>query len=75
MKSIKEEAEEFSFIEEGTDLNGNPYKDYNSYKMDGFKKGANYVLKQIIEAIRHCDNDRNTDLYKSLWDCIDALRK
>lgn len=40
-----------------------------------FVKGANYVLEQITEAIRVCDNDRNTDLYKSLWDCIDELRK
>lgn len=40
-----------------------------------FVKGASYVLEQITEAIRVCDNDRNTDLYKSLWDCIDELRK
>ena len=40
-----------------------------------FVKGASYVLEQITEAIRVCDNDRNTDLYKSLWNCIDELRK
>jgi hypothetical protein len=40
-----------------------------------FVKGASYVLEQITEAIRLCDNDRNTDLYKSLWNCIDELRK
>ena len=40
-----------------------------------FVKGASYVLEQITEAIRVCDNDRNTDLYKALWDCIDELRK
>ena len=40
-----------------------------------YRKGANYVLEQITEAVRVCDNDRHTDLYKALWDCIDELRK
>ena len=53
MKSIKEKAEEFSFMEEGTDLNGVPYKDYNSYKMDGFEKGANYVIDVLEEFMLH----------------------
>ena len=39
-----------------------------------FVKGASYVLEQITEAIRVCDNDRNTDLYKSLWNCIEQLK-
>ena len=49
-------------------------KDAKSYEI-GFDTGANYVLEQITEAIRLCDNDRNTDLYSALWDCIDKLRK
>lgn len=53
MKSIKEKAEEYSFIEEGTDLKGVPYKDYNNYKMEGFEAGANYVLDVVEDFMRH----------------------
>lgn len=54
MKSIKDKAEEYSFIGEGIDLKGVPYKDYNNYKMDGFEAGANYVLECIEEASNIC---------------------
>ena len=64
MKSIKEKAEEYSRCIANS-----------KYTREDFMSGANYVLKEIAEAIRICDNDRNTDLYKSLWNCIDELRK
>jgi len=73
MRSIKEKAEEYSLIEQGVDPSS--YRDFNINKKDAFIAGANCVSEQIIEAIRLCDNDRHTDLYKSLWDCIDELRK
>lgn len=66
MKSIKEKAEESSL----------GYDEVQAPAIGrGFVLGVNYVLEQITEAIRVCDNDRNTDLYKSLWNCIDELRK
>lgn len=52
MKSIKEKAEEYSFIEEGIDLKGVPYKDYNNDKMGGFEAGANYVLNEIEKELK-----------------------
>lgn len=67
MKSIKEKAEEYTSDIENQVANNVAFLAYRS--------GANYVLEQITEAIRLCDNDRNTDLYKSLWNCIDELRK
>lgn len=66
MKSIKERAEKFSL----------GYDEVQAPAIGrGFVLGANYVLEQITETIRLCDNDRHTDLYKALWDCIDELRK
>lgn len=67
MKSIKEKAEEYTSDIENQVTNNAAFLAYRS--------GANYVLEQIIEAIRVCDNDRKTDLYKSLWNCIEQLRK
>ena len=66
MKSIKEKAENH--------VSGF-YPGIQRMCKESFEEGTNYVLEQIIEAIRPCDNDRNTDLYKSLWNCIDDLRK
>ena len=66
MKSIKEKAK-------GSSLG---YDEVQAPAIgSGFILGATYVLEQLIEAIRPCDNDRHTDLYKSLWNCIDELRK
>ena len=66
MKSIKEKAVESSL----------GYDEVQAPAIgSGFVFGAYYVLEQITEAIRPCDDDRHTDLYKSLWDCIDELRK
>lgn len=67
MKSIKENAEEYTSEMENQVTNNVAFLAYRS--------GANYVLEQITEAIRLCDNDRNTDLYKSLWDCVEQLKK
>lgn len=67
MKSIKEKAEEYT-----SDIT-NPVT--NNVAFLAYRSGANYVLEQITEAIRLCDNDRNTNLYSALWDCIDELKK
>lgn len=77
MKSIKEKSFEL-FPEMQTDSDDWDVIEAQCDRDDqrkAFVKGANYVLEQITEAIRLCDNDRNTDLYKSLWNCIDELRK
>lgn len=66
MESIKEKSEKLYPTRKSTILD---------IANEKFVKGANYVLEQITEAIRLCDNDRHTDLYKALWDCIDELRK
>ena len=66
MKSIKEKAEELYSTRKSAILD---------IANEKFVLGATYVLEQIIEAIRPCDNDRDTDLYSALWDCIDELRK
>ena len=66
MKSIKEKAEELYPTRKSAILD---------IANEKFVEGANYVLEQITEAIRVCDNDRKTDLYSALWDCIDNLRK
>jgi hypothetical protein len=66
MKSIKEQAENY--------VSGF-HPSIQRMCKESFEESANYVLEQITEAIRICDNDRNTDLYKSLWNCIDELRK
>ena len=47
MKSIKERAEEYSFIGEGINPSGFHYRDFNINKQEGFKAGANYVLECI----------------------------
>lgn len=47
MSKIEEMAERYSFIEEGIDFNGNPYKDYYSQKYEGYIAGVNAVLKEI----------------------------
>ena len=66
MKSIKEKA--------GNHVSSF-YPGIQRMCKESYEEGATYVLEQIIESIRVCDNDRNTDLYKSLWNCIDKLRK
>ena len=66
MRSIKEKAKDFVY---------GFHPSIQRMCKESLEEGAQYVLKQITEAIRVCDNDRNTDLYKSLWDCIDELRK
>ena len=50
MKSIKEKASEYSFVNKGIDENGNHYEDYSVVKLDGFIAGANYVL-DVVECI------------------------
>lgn len=47
MKSIKEKAEEYSFIRQGINPAGIQYRDFNINKQDAFMAGANYVLEQI----------------------------
>ena len=47
MKSIKEKAEEYSFIKQGVDHSGIQYRDFNINKQEGFEAGANYVLDEI----------------------------
>ena len=77
MKSIKEKSFEL-FPEMQTDSNDWDVIEAQCDRDEqrkAYRKGANYVLEQITEAIRPCDNDRYTDLYKSLWNCIDELRK
>ena len=77
MKSIKEKSFEL-FPEMQTDSNDWDVIEAQCDRDEqrkAYRKGANYVLEQITEAIRVCDNDRNTNLYSALWDCIDGLRK
>ena len=76
MKSIKEKAEEYSFIGEGTDSKGEIYKDYNSYKYEGFEAGANYVLEQIEKLTNNqnwCAFPKQS--HKELKELIEQLKK
>lgn len=52
MKSIKEKASEYSFVNKGIDETGNYYEDYSVVKLDGFIAGANYVLEEIENVIK-----------------------
>ena len=47
MKSIKEKAEEYSFIRQGIDPVGIQFREFNTNKQNGFEAGANYVLETI----------------------------
>ena len=67
MKSIKEKASEYSFVNKGIDENGNHYEDYSVVKLDGFIAGANYVL----DAIEECFNPKD-DIVKQ-WGAIATL--
>ena len=68
MATIKEMAEDYSFIAEGTDATGEIYKDYNSNKYEGFIAGAKYVL----ECIENLLKDKNTGLVE-MWDELMTL--
>lgn len=46
-EDLEEAAEKFSFISEGVDSSGEPYKDYDSGKLEGFIAGAEWMSKQI----------------------------
>ena len=54
MISIKEKAEEYSFIKQGIDPLGIQYRDFNINKQEGFEAGANYVLECIEEVTNIC---------------------
>lgn len=45
-EDLEEAAEEFSFISEGVNSSGEPYKDYDSGKLEGFIAGAEWQKKQ-----------------------------
>lgn len=60
MATIKEMAEDYSFIGEGTDAKGEFYKDYNSDKNEGFVAGANAVIKEIKPLIKLLRGDVRT---------------
>lgn len=74
MKSIKEKAEEYSFIGEGTDLKGVLYKDYNNYKMEGFEAGANYVLDEVEYILENKELDCE-EICDELIALIEQLKK
>ena len=57
MKSIKEKAEEYSFIGQGIGTSGIQYRDFSINKKDGFEAGANYVLDAITDVINQPMND------------------
>ena len=75
MKSIKEKAEEYSLIEEGVDLKGVPYKDYNDYKMEGFEAGAKYVLDAIIECMPKTHSFKPNEAIDIIVSRIKELKK
>ena len=76
MKSIKEKAEEYSFIKQGIDPSGIQYRDFNINKQEGFEEGANYVLEQIEKLT----NNQNWCAFpkqsrKELKELIEQLKK
>lgn len=54
MKSIKEKAEEYSFIRQDIGPSGIQYRDFNINKQEAFEACANYVLECIEEATNIC---------------------
>lgn len=60
MATIKEMADDYSFIGEGTDAKGKFYKDYNSDKNEGFIAGANAVIKEIQSLMKLLRSDTTT---------------
>ena len=74
MKSIKEKAEEYSFIKQGINSSGIQYRDFNLNKQEGFKAGANYVLEQVENIVL----DKNTglvEMWSELMTLIEQLKK
>jgi hypothetical protein len=75
MKSIKEKAEEYSFIKQGIDPSGIQYRDFNINKQEGFEAGANYVLDAITECLpktMSCNPNEVIDIIVSM---IKQLKK
>jgi len=66
MKSIKEKAEEYSFIRQGVGSSGIQYRDFSINKKDGFIAGANYVLGEIENFMKGLDlgNSAEEKFYK-----------
>ena len=76
MKSIKEKASEYSFVNKGIDETGNYYEDYSVVKLDGFIEGANYVLEQIEKLTNNqnwCAFPKQS--HKELKELIEQLKK
>ena len=53
MTTIKEKAEEYSFIGQGIGPSGIQYRDFSINKQDAFIAGASYVLDVVEEFIEH----------------------
>ena len=70
MKSIKEKAEEYSFIRQGINPAGIQYRDFNIDKQDGFETGANYVLEEIEKLVKF-----NRWAAQDLYELIEQLKK
>ena len=72
MKSIKEKASEYSFVNKGIDETGNYYEDYSVVKLDGFIAGANYVLEQIEDSLQEFSNYEDSIIISRI---IEQLKK
>jgi len=72
MKTIKEKAEEYSFIRQGIGPSGIQYRDFSINKKDGFEAGAYYVLNLLCETI-HVSKDAY--LKNNLFEMIKQLKK
>jgi hypothetical protein len=75
MKSIKEKAEEYSFIGQGIDPSGIQYRDFNMNKQEGFEAGANYVLEEIEEFQKLFSTCMNSHANGYLKSVIEQLKK
>ena len=76
MKSIKEKAEEYSFIRQGIDPVGIQFREFNIDKQEGFEAGANYVLEQIEKLTNNqnwCAFPKQS--HKELEELIEQLKK
>ena len=71
MATIKEKAEEYSFIEQGIGPSGIQYRDFSINKKDAFIAGASYVLDIIEQCLtpQKCFTEHDIDI------CAEALVK
>ena len=72
MATIKEKAEEYSFIRQGIGPSGIQYRDFSINKKYAFIAGANYVLDEIEKSLQEFSNYEDSLIISRI---IEQLKK